>query len=142
METTLSPNWRSEALLFLIVGVNVSQFLQACPFEIDRRAYLVLPTYLSAVSVLLFVLMVFQNSGVTFGLIQFGYAITFCNAGLFGHLLLCRAFFHKLRKFPGPWPAKLSKFYWTYQALRDPIAYLRVEKLHQEFGDFVRTGKL
>lgn len=142
MDTILSPDWKFEAWVSLILGVSVSQLLQVLPFEIDRHAYLVLPIYLGAASILLLILWIEPKAGLVTCLSRSGLAITFFNAGLFGYMLLCRAFFHKLRKFPGPWPAKLSKFYWTYQVLRDPISHLRVEKLHQELGDFVRTGKL
>ncbi|KKY13964.1 putative cytochrome p450 [Diplodia seriata] len=53
--------------------------------------------------------------------------------------IIYRLFFHRLRKFPGPLGAKISKFYSLY--LSRKIQYhFEVEKLHQQYGDVVRTG--
>lgn len=54
--------------------------------------------------------------------------------------LVYRAFFHRLRKFPGPWPAKLSRFYAVYLS-RNLQYQVEVEKLHKKYGDVVRTGR-
>ncbi|KAF9632896.1 putative cytochrome p450 protein [Lasiodiplodia theobromae] len=50
-----------------------------------------------------------------------------------------RLFFHRLRKFPGPFGAKVSKFYGWYMS-RNLQYHFEVEKLHKKYGDVVRTG--
>ncbi|KAL8687375.1 MAG: hypothetical protein Q9218_006436, partial [Villophora microphyllina] len=50
-----------------------------------------------------------------------------------------RVFFHRLRGFPGPPLARVSKF-WHVTHCLDSKNHLLVEKLHKQYGDFVRTG--
>lgn len=67
-------------------------------------------------------------------------AISF-DAGLFLSMAVYRVFFHRLRKFPGPFGAKVSRFYSAYLVGKDVKYYKEVEKMHQKYGDFIRTGK-
>lgn len=53
-----------------------------------------------------------------------------------------RVVFHRLRRFPGPFPAKFTKFYGLSLAAKNVQYQEELSLLHQEFGDFVRTGKL
>ena len=52
-----------------------------------------------------------------------------------------RAFFHRLRGFPGPPIAKISKLWHVYQ-VRDGKNYLFLEDMRKQYGQFVRTGKV
>ena len=54
-------------------------------------------------------------------------------------MLIYRVFFHRLRNFPGPFPGKLSKFWHIYN-ITDLSHYKYLDRLHREYGDFVRTG--
>lgn len=68
--------------------------------------------------------------------------VSFCfNTGLTLSIGAYRLFFHRLKNFPGPVPAKLSRFYAMSLAAKNIQYNLEVEKLHQSYGDFVRTGK-
>jgi hypothetical protein len=58
---------------------------------------------------------------------------------LFASMLVYRSFFHRLRKFPGPPLAKLSKFYHAYK-VRDFQQCIWLHEAHKKYGDFVRTG--
>lgn len=66
---------------------------------------------------------------------------------MFGMYTLCllasisvyRLFFHRLREFPGPILASVSKFWHLAHSL-DSKNHILLEKLHQEYGDFVRIG--
>lgn len=58
---------------------------------------------------------------------------------LFGSIMTYRAFFHPLRRFPGPRLAAISKFWNVLKAL-DSTNYRLMEDLHNSYGDFVRTG--
>lgn len=53
-----------------------------------------------------------------------------------------RLFFHRLRHFPGPLGARVSRIYTASIASRKIQYFKEVDKLHQEYGDFVRTGML
>ncbi|RKL10721.1 hypothetical protein BFJ68_g8699 [Fusarium oxysporum] len=58
--------------------------------------------------------------------------------GLSISILVYRAFFHRLNRFPGPFLARLSAFYPTYLVVDEEHMYLEVQKLHEKYGDIVR----
>lgn len=70
--------------------------------------------------------------------------VSLLNAGfyvaLFCSIAAYRLFFHRLRRFPGPVGAKVSRFYAASIASKKIQYYKEVDKLHQKYGDFVRTG--
>ncbi|KAI0067765.1 high nitrogen upregulated cytochrome P450 monooxygenase 2 [Artomyces pyxidatus] len=47
--------------------------------------------------------------------------------------------FHPLARYPGPFPAKLSKF-WAIHVARSGKEHLYLKALHERYGDFVRIG--
>ncbi|KAK2753551.1 hypothetical protein FQN54_007328 [Arachnomyces sp. PD_36] len=59
--------------------------------------------------------------------------------GVYSSMLVYRAFFHRLRKFPGPFLARLSTFYLTSLS-SDLHLNWEVEKLHKQYGDYLRLG--
>ncbi|KAF4817324.1 Cytochrome P450 monooxygenase FCK2 [Colletotrichum tropicale] len=60
-------------------------------------------------------------------------------AALYTSIGVYRIFFHPLRKFPGPFPARITKFY-SMWANRDWKLHDRILKLHEKLGDVVRLG--
>lgn len=60
-------------------------------------------------------------------------------AALFASIVTYRLFLHQLRQFPGPTLAKASKL-WHVTHCLDSKNHLLMDRLHQEYGDFVRTG--
>jgi hypothetical protein len=57
-------------------------------------------------------------------------------------ILIYRAFWHPLRRFPGPFAARLSKWWATKQTWGSGFHFHQVEqKLHEKYGDYVRTGR-
>lgn len=59
---------------------------------------------------------------------------------LFTSMIVYRVFFHRLNKFPGPFLAKVSKLYHVALVIRKSDNYLVLDKWHQKYGAFVRTG--
>ena len=59
--------------------------------------------------------------------------------GLFASIFVYRAFFHPLRDFPGPFAWKVTKFAQVI-ANNDCHGWKHIHKLHEEYGQFVRTG--
>lgn len=59
--------------------------------------------------------------------------------GLFASMLVYRLFLHRLRVFPGPGLASLTKF-WHMVKVMHGKNHVLLQSLHQEYGDFVRTG--
>ena len=60
-------------------------------------------------------------------------------SSLFASIIVYRTIFHELRQFPGPPFAKVSKL-WHVAHCLDSKNHLFLDKLHQQYGDFVRTG--
>ena len=60
---------------------------------------------------------------------------------LWTSMLFYRLFFHPLRNFPGPTAAKASKFWHAYNTIPKFQGFLWLDRMHHEYGDFVRTGK-
>lgn len=61
--------------------------------------------------------------------------------GIYTSMLVYRVFFHRLGTFPGPFLARLSNFYITFLAGKNMQEYKEVQRLHEKYGDFVRTGR-
>ncbi len=60
---------------------------------------------------------------------------------LLASIRIYRVFFHRLRNFPGPFLASVSKL-WHVAHCLDSKNHILVEKMYQEYGDFVRTGMI
>lgn len=107
-------------------------------FEIDNKAWQLIASYLSVLGVLLYAQV--GELGVLAAAVRTVAAASAFDAGLVGSLLLYRGFFHRLHRFPGPFPAKLSRFYATRNAARNLQANVDTQRLHERYGDFVRVG--
>lgn len=73
-------------------------------------------------------------------LVRVSWIATAFNIGLASSIVVYRVFFHRLRRFPGPVLASISRFYDTYLAGRAVQYNVEIEKLHDTYGDFIRTG--
>lgn len=81
------------------------------------------------------------NLGFQDGALKASIACSCFIAGLLTSTSIYRLMFHRLRNFPGPWGAKLSRFYAFSMVKASDFKYhLHVESLHRQYGDFVRTG--
>ncbi|KAF2501920.1 putative P450 monooxygenase [Lophium mytilinum] len=58
---------------------------------------------------------------------------------LFTSMLLYRVFFHRLRRYPGPFSAKLSKL-WHVSKLSNKDNHKQLQTWHAKYGEYVRTG--
>ncbi|KAH8896942.1 benzoate 4-monooxygenase cytochrome P450 [Thozetella sp. PMI_491] len=61
-------------------------------------------------------------------------------AGTFSSMLVYRAFFHRLKRFPGPILARLSNGYVAFLSVKKFQLYEEVQALHKKYGDVVRIG--
>lgn len=60
---------------------------------------------------------------------------------LWTSIILYRTIFHRLRNFPGPFMYKVSKLWHVYKLAPNSDNYKQLDKLHKQYGDFVRTGE-
>lgn len=110
------------------------------PLELDTQGFPIFWSYLA----------VLANLGGTYvwlcglspdqALLRTFVASTAFNFGLFSSILLYRAFFHRLHRFPGPFGAKLSRFYATRLSGSKLKMNEEIQKMHEKYGDFVRLG--
>lgn len=61
--------------------------------------------------------------------------------GLYTSMIPYRVFFHHLWAYPGPFDARVSKI-WHVRQVRNAQNYLLMDRLHRQYGAFVRTGRL
>jgi hypothetical protein len=60
---------------------------------------------------------------------------------LWTSIILYRVVFHRLRGFPGPPMARVSKLWHVCKLVPRSDNYILLDKLHKQYGDYVRTGK-
>jgi hypothetical protein len=63
------------------------------------------------------------------------------NATLTLSILAHRVLFHRLRHFPGPFGAKVSRFWHIFKLWDSEAGHLFLEGMHKKYGDIVRYGK-
>ncbi|KAA8568678.1 hypothetical protein EYC84_007681 [Monilinia fructicola] len=61
-------------------------------------------------------------------------------ASLVSSIVIYRVLFHPLRRFPGPFAAKLTKLSHVWRLRGTSDNYLQAHRLHATFGDIVRVG--
>lgn len=122
----------------LLTGVTAH--LSVRPFEIDLHTPKFIFAYLASLTAL--ILDPHVSGGLTLAesLLRTTVIATSFNIGLFGSILIYRAFFHRLDHFPGPLPAKLTRFHALKISALTSQKHLAIDNVHDEYGDFVRVG--
>ncbi|KAH7057417.1 cytochrome P450 [Macrophomina phaseolina] len=82
----------------------------------------------------------YLGNGITTALLQVIPLATAALVGLYASIGVRRFFLSPLNKFPGPWQARLSKFYQMHLEAKNMQLMVEIHKLHEKYGDFVRTG--
>ncbi|KAE8380954.1 hypothetical protein BDV26DRAFT_289857 [Aspergillus bertholletiae] len=134
----LSPAPSQIALTFLVLGAVFHQAIRTT--EIENRIWSLAALYLGTwLSVCIRYIHTF-SFGWFHAVGWTCLAACFFNLGLVTNIILYRAFFHRLRQFPGPWMARLSRLYIMQQGVKRTQYHLDLEEMHRKYGDFVRTG--
>ncbi|KAH7077315.1 cytochrome P450 monooxygenase-like protein [Paraphoma chrysanthemicola] len=82
----------------------------------------------------------FTDVGFTAALVRSFAALGSFLGALWVSMVTYRLFFHPLRHFPGPFGAKVSKFWHVKQVFPKLQNHRLLASLQKEYGDFVRTG--
>lgn len=135
---TLNLTLQATAKITFLLGT--SAHLAIRPFEIDSRAWTLILTYFGVLAILLLCYVRLCGLILTEAAFKTFIASLFFNSGFTISMLLYRAFFHRLHHFPGPFLGKLSRFYAMSSAAKSLKTYNDIQKLHQDYGDFVRVG--
>jgi hypothetical protein len=79
--------------------------------------------------------------GLLKGLITSTATISTYAISLFASIAVYRVCFHRLKRFPGPFWASISKFWHVFKCIKSSSRnHLVLDGLHHKYGDFVRTG--
>lgn len=109
-------------------------------YEVDTAAWRLVFTYL-AVCAILFIGFVREGSCSLYtALLRMILISSAYNVSLAASIIVYRAYFHRLHHFPGPFWARVSQFYTFAAVVKTVRGCVDVEKLHAEYGDFVRVG--
>ncbi|KAL7931819.1 cytochrome P450 [Trichoderma chlorosporum] len=103
----------------------------------SMQAPRILIFYLTAVCLLW--VRCFVSQGALHGALQASAISLSYFSALFASIAVYRLFFHRLRRFPGPFAAKLTKLCGPYQA-RGGKLHLEHVELFKKYGDFVRAA--
>ncbi|KAJ9294970.1 hypothetical protein DTO271G3_6532 [Paecilomyces variotii] len=134
----LSPNAMQVAMTFGLSGIAFHSSIRN--IEIDNRLRTLFIAYLFTWASLVGIYVKLFHLSLLHSVATASYAGLCFNIALAASIAVYRLFFHRLRGFPGPWGAKLSRFYAVNLASKGMQYHLQLQKLHKEYGDFVRTG--
>jgi hypothetical protein len=105
----LSTSWTTTAGCSALLGLSLHQVVRN--LEVDSRGWEMVFAYFGTL-MLLFVGFAAKTSlSATSALLHTCLASSAFLVGLYGSILVYRAFFHRLHHFPGPFAARLSKLY-------------------------------
>lgn len=135
----LQSSPQAATAISLLAGV-VSHHLVFRPFEIDGYAWELFFTYFITFLVLIIGHVYLAGYSVILALARALLIATAYNTGVAASILTYRAFFHPLNRFPGPFLAKMSRFYAMNNAAKKVKAYEDIQNLHKKYGDIVRVG--
>lgn len=128
--------------MFLVpFATGVATQLLVRPYEIDRYQFHIMFASLASFVILFANFHHYSNHSISQSLSgAAAIALSFA-VGFFASTVIYRAFFHKLHRFPGPFLAKVSRFYAFTIAFTTLQSHLAAEKIHEKYGDFVRIGE-
>jgi hypothetical protein len=127
---------------FTAAAMGVLSHLATLGVLWDFKIWLLLKSYVTGLGALLLAFMITLGYGPLSAIAMTIYAAISFNTGVISSMLIYRLFFHRLRKFPGPFWAKITRFYAVYISAKRMQYFLDLRKLHKTYGDFVRTGKI
>ncbi|UKZ83912.1 hypothetical protein TrVFT333_011727 [Trichoderma virens FT-333] len=132
-------SWQLTVGLSMIAGV-VSHHLVFRPVEIDSYLWRLLFIYLFTLAAIFGGYIRIGEYRVVAALLQTVLVAAAYNVGVLTSIFVYRAFFHPLREFPGPFWARISRFYAMGKMIQSRKGYEDIQKLHQKYGDIVRVG--
>ena len=106
---SLGTSWISTANSSALLGVLLHQAIRN--LEVDSQGWEMSFTYLGALVLLFAGLVTTSGLSIMHALLHTWLAGSAFLFGLYGSILLYRAFFHRLCHFPGPFTARLSNLY-------------------------------
>lgn len=106
---SLGTSWVSTTSSAALFGILLHQAIRN--LEVDSRGWEMSFTYLGALVLIFAGLVVTSSLSIILALLHTWLAGSAFLLGLYGSILVYRALFHRLCRFPGPFPARLSNLY-------------------------------
>lgn len=138
MFTALTNSGSSIAGGAVLLGIMFHQVVRNIEFELYMYHFIALSA--GAFFGLIYVFVQLHSQSLSAAASQAVVFATSFNAALLSSIVVYRLMFHRCRKFPGPLPAKISRFYAAYLSAKDVQYYKELANMHARHGDFVRTG--
>jgi hypothetical protein len=139
LEPILRSSWQTTVGVSALAGV-LSHHTVFRPYEIDGAAWGLVFTYIGLFVALCIAYVQIAGFGFFSSLCRTLLIAVTYNVSLTASILVYRAFFHRLGPFPGPFNARLSRFYAFHKATKTIRGCEDIQKLHEQYGDFVRVG--
>jgi hypothetical protein len=138
LDQLLSSSLVATVAFAILLGVVAHLAIR--PHEIDSRAWPIFSIYLGVLIALFATYSQIAGFSILTALIRTIVVGNSFNVGLASSILVYRGFFHRLHRFPGPFLAKLTRFYAMKKAAKNLQAMKDIQSLHAAYGDFVRVG--
>lgn len=139
LDAALNTAWLPTVAGSVLLGHIFHLLIQ--PLEVDLMPWRLLGGLLCLPALVLVGYVNIANFDMVSALLRTAAVSAAFSFGLVSSILLYRTFFHRLRRFPGPLGAKLSRFYLFNKVHRNCQGHLVTDQFHQKYGDFVRLGK-
>lgn len=123
-----------------LLGILFHQLIRNVEFELYMYHFIALS--LSSFLGLIYAFAHTEGRSLSDAFLQATVFATSFNAAVLTSIAVYRLRFHRCHKFPGPLPAKISRFYAAYLSAKDVQYFKELAKVHAQYGDFVRTGRL
>lgn len=121
-----------------LLGVLFHQAARNVEFELYMFHFMALS--MAAYFGLIYALVHVEDQGLSGAIWTSTLFATYFSTTVLCSIAIYRLFFHRCRHFPGPLPAKISRFYAAYLSAKNVQYYKELAKVHDKYGDFVRTG--
>ncbi|KAI1386119.1 cytochrome P450 [Hypoxylon trugodes] len=131
----LSSSYLSLTAVILGVASHLAIFIRG-------EWHMLAPTLVKIYSVLVFIIfstLSYVSADTAYGRRATALVVASYATGLFTSIILYRKYFHRLRNFPGPTAAGITKLWHVWQC-RTGKNYLVIEKLRGKYGPVIRTG--
>lgn len=131
-----------DSTVFFLLGVSLHNLVLKNG-EWDLAVFKILTSAAAAPFALALCHMYLSGSGTTFSsaLWKSSYLTGSLILGIYLSMIVYRAAFHRLKRFPGPFLARLSNFYITGVVFGTHQEFVELDKLHKRYGDVVRIGE-
>ncbi|CAN8106130.1 unnamed protein product [Discula destructiva] len=122
------------------LATGIATHLAVRPYEIDRYLSRITCFFIISFACLFASLFQFRGHNVIQALFKSSTVALSFFTGFFGSTVVYRAFFHRLRDFPGDFLATITRFHAFKIAVTTLKSHIAAEDAHEKYGDFVRVG--